>query len=160
SGGVTTVLVLDEAHDADPSVIGLLEQQLTAKASRLLVVTCSWPERLSAETPGSFGAWLKIVPAELVARISLEPLDTDDLATLVTDIAPRTEIDVVQALARRADGNPFVLAGTLDHRRVRLVTREGRIEMDPAEVDSLPSTAREALRARWQSLDEAVREAL
>ncbi|MBA3328786.1 MAG: AAA family ATPase, partial [Solirubrobacterales bacterium] len=157
---VPLVLIVDDAHRADRSLVNLIRRLVEADEGSVLIVSTAWPDELARGGEGSFGAFLRErQQAQAVFRRPLDRLPRDDLSRLVLSEAPATDVQVVAALAARADGNPLVLRGLLETRRAQRQTRDGRIELSADEVARLPNSYRGQLEERWRDLEEPVREA-
>ncbi|MEI7931228.1 MAG: tetratricopeptide repeat protein, partial [Actinomycetes bacterium] len=163
------VIVVEDAHLADSSLLGLLDN-VFSQNSRLpvLCVCLTWPDELakqrSASEGQSFGAWLNHVHsvAPQSAEVhTLTRLDSDALESIVRRTAPHTNPAVINALVSRADGNPLILSSLLEVPRVKnSLTPDGDIAMDPSEVAELPQEYRAILQARWDGLPSDVQLAL
>jgi hypothetical protein len=165
---VPLVVVVDDAHDADPGVVDLLKRlPVEAPSAAVLVACTAWPDRLreqaEAGEEGSFGLWLSEAVTDgsaWVRRVELDRLGEGDVEKVVRAHAPATEPAVLEALAVRADGNPLVAESLLQLRRVTRRLRNGRLELTVAEIDALPASYPDILRERWRDLPESVQEAL
>lgn len=165
---IPILLAIEDAHDADPSLLKLLERALLNPGKGgLLVVALGWGDEIVRQTrdddDSDFGSWLiefEERVSDLVTRIPLERLGAAELAELVREAAPNTRSDVVNALAERADGNPLVLTSLLEVDQVKLSIEDDAIGLTVEEVRELPHEYRSILQARWESLDREVQLAL
>ena len=165
---VPLVIVVDDAHDADESLVSLLGRLFDGPMCiPTLVVTTASLQRLrlgiSASTSGPFGSWLDGAAARLptnVARVEAARLDDDAMAALVREAHPACDGEVVDAFVERADGNPLVLQDLLGLERVRRSARAREAGLAPSEVAHLPNSHGSILEERWRDLPDAVRHAL
>ena len=168
NANIPVFLVIEDAHDADPSLLRLLDRALLNPGKGgLFVVALGWGDEIARQTRDDddtdFGSWLvdfeKRAP-ELATRVPLERLAAAELAELVREVAPRTRPEVVAALAERADGNPLVLTSLLEVDQVKFSIDDAAIGLTVAEVRELPHEYRSILQRRWESLDREVQLAL
>jgi tetratricopeptide (TPR) repeat protein len=163
-----TVVVVDDAHLADPSLIGLLQRIVVdGIQGPILCILTAWPDQIVVQQenqePHSLGVWLRDAEGfqqHRCSRLELGPLATTDLAKVVRARVPRTPGDVIEAFARRADGNPLVAELMLRLPSVSAVTRDDRIELEAGDVATLPADFSSITEARWAGLPEDVRTAL
>ncbi len=161
------VLVVDDAHWADPGTVAFLDT-LLGGTGHVLVLATAWPDQLAvqASEPGTFGAAMSAwAEAGIARRIDLAPLPDPSLEMLVRARAPdpdQVEPQVVAALCRRAGGNPNRLEGLLSLRVVRRALASGAAGggLTDEEIQSLPTGDREIYQAIWRELPEGVQEAL
>lgn len=165
--GLPVVLVVDDAHWADPSLVGLLERLFERHPrAAVLVVATAWPDELRLQAPphgtdpSSFGGWLTTVAPHRKAEVPLERLDDESLADVVRAVAPATTGATLDALVRHCDGNPLALELLLTLRPVRRSVADGAVTLAPASVAALPTGLEELHAARWDELPEPVRCAL
>ena len=140
AGGL--VLVLDDAHWADPASTALFVHLARhARGARLLLVVAYRPRELG-EDAGRAAALADLGQLPGTVRLELRGLDGDAIAEALTDrIGARPAADVVAAVEARTRGNPF------------FVGELGRLLADPAvPADEVPGAVRDALRRRLDRL--------
>ncbi|MGA7270755.1 MAG: adenylate/guanylate cyclase domain-containing protein, partial [Acidimicrobiia bacterium] len=150
SVGVTAVVVAtDDVHWADVASVELLVR-LFPLTDRLpiLFLAAARPERHSP-------AWLVKQAAEQdfphrYTEITLTPLDADESAELVAELAGDLESDLVTRIADRAGGNPFYLE--------ELVREVGSGDGDRSDL--LPGSLQTLIRARLDRLEPSTQAAL
>jgi len=133
-----TLLVFEDIHWADPSLLDLIEVLCgRAQDAPLLIVSLARPE-LFATRP-SWGGGLVSATA-----LSLEPLAAADATKLAAELlAGRLMDDSAHRLAESGEGNPLFieeLAAVIAERSTR-------------DVGGLPTTIRSLLEARLDALD-------
>src|SRR5687767_7146264 len=113
------VLVVDDAHEADPVTVAFLRELLQLSIPALVVCT-AWPSTVEDQAVDeaavplaervTFGGLLAAMAEEGRAeRRVLQPLAPEELRQLVGVAAPRTTADRVDALLEVSSGNPLVL---------------------------------------------------
>ena len=156
------VVIVDDAHEAAPSTVALVERLLASPAARVLVVATAWPDALAlqAQERRDFGGWLDEFDPDGSCRVALAALLEVDLERLVRAVAPSTASEVVGGLVERSGGNPFVLGLILSLPVVRRSIADGAITLSPAQTASVPNEVRRLYLEKWNDLPEPVREAL
>lgn len=156
--GIPGVIVIDDAQWADPDTVSLIDA-LLARALPILVVATARP------TPFEQQVHDRVAMGQIVrdyssktTRFHLDPLTVDELSDAVMARAPRTDRAVIRAIAEHANGNPLVLAGTLDQPVVRRSLVDGAITMsDPArDLANMPTDPRGVFESYWEQLPEDV----
>jgi tetratricopeptide (TPR) repeat protein len=158
------VIVVDDAHDADETLVALLNQIFAGPLPvALLCVLTAWPDQLAQQRRAGLGSWLIAASQQdswHCQRQQLRPLELRDLDAIVRSRAKATDASVSAAFARRADGNPLVLEGLLQRREVMRATRDLRIELSPQRVATLKNTQRALMEERWETMPADVQEAV
>ena len=96
------IVVIDDAHSADPTMIGFLRQLRQIESGSLLVVLAVWPSRLKAQldgTTGSIGSLIGESSHLLVdrfRRLTLDNLDRHDIVALIREAAPKTSDTILE----------------------------------------------------------------
>jgi hypothetical protein len=144
------VVVLDDLHWAQPTLLDLVEQVVAlAREARLLVVAVARPELLE-QRPGWSGGRLN------ASTMLLEPLAADESATLLEHLAGEAELppDATDRITRTAEGNPLFLEELL-----AMLIEEGRLRRDGGRwvandlaAASTPPTIQALLAARLDRL--------
>lgn len=119
--GMSMVVVVDDAHDADSTTLAAIERLLESGRG-VLVIATSWPTALERQRTNAegFGHWLdRAAPTHRIARRELQLLPPVELAKLAENAArerQRDEVDrdAAQLVAERASGNPMLLANLLE----------------------------------------------
>jgi hypothetical protein len=162
-GGVSAVLVIDDAHELDEQTVGFVREIIAAELPFLVIAT-TWPEKLTAvgDQPLSpFCSYLtEAGGSDRIRQAWIGQLDEDDLIAYVLAEFPATGQDVAAALARRADRNPYALRLLLNTPRVSGSVRDGRITLDPREIADLNGRLDTLLQAYWEELPAGVRQIL
>ncbi len=137
AAGLPLVVLVEDAHAADVSLIDLLARLLAANSSRVLVITTSWtglldePHRPSHEL-------LARVPVERIRRIrgaELSDLSLDERARLAQSVLPELDETGARLLAHRY-ANPWAL---LTACRLGVVRRSAaRGTLSPTTIGQLP----------------------
>ncbi|GAA3199443.1 hypothetical protein ACFO1B_02785 [Dactylosporangium siamense] len=155
------VVVVDDAHDLDESAVNFIKDLISTDLPTLLIAT-TWPEHVGAGPDGPpFCAYLHAAAtAERSTVVHLDQLDPDDLVAFVLHQFPGTDPLVASRLAARADRNPYALRLLLDTALVQAASRNGPIELRPAEVDDLKGGLDDLLRQHWTRLPVGVQQTL
>ncbi|MGH2358771.1 MAG: ATP-binding protein [Candidatus Limnocylindria bacterium] len=147
------VVVFEDLHWSSDSFLDLVEHVTQPRGdARLLMIVLSRAELLDRR-PGWGGGRRNVV------SLALEPLDTESIAGLVRHLLESASPEVVDAVAARAEGNPFY-AGEI----VRSIV--DRLGPDAASADvaeavaMLPDTVQATVLARLDSLPDRERRAL
>ena len=133
-----TMLVFEDVHWADPSLLDLIEV-LSARTQDvpLLLVALARPE-LFAERAGWGGGLLSYT------ALPLEPLDDRDATQMAVRLLPGHEDDdLAERLASVAEGNPLFIEELA----------AAVVERSATELDTLPTTVRSILAARLDALE-------
>jgi hypothetical protein len=144
------VLVLDDLHWADSESLLLLRFLAAEIATLPLAVIGTHREIEARQLPTA--PRLLADAARLGQRVVLRGLDPDDVAALVRGVLGDVRPDVLRAIERTSEGNPFFV-----RELVALVARDGQPE---GATLALPDEVRELVRRRLEPLPAEVRELL
>ncbi|HEU0245691.1 MAG TPA: adenylate/guanylate cyclase domain-containing protein [Gaiellaceae bacterium] len=135
-----TVLVFEDLHWADESLLSFLEHLADWAEGVPLLVLCSARPELYEQHP-TFGA-----NARNAQRINLAPLTEEETARLIASLLERAVLpaETQQALLERAGGNPLYA-----EEFVRLFADRG----EPGEVE-VPDTVQALIAARLDTLSQ------
>ena len=153
------VLVIDDAHDADESLIAVLDGLLSAQAKVLVLIT-TWPGALAQDQNRPIARWwvsLNSRPNDLARKEDLQPLETADLRIVAGEDGLTTSAELSSL-----NGNVLALRASL---RLPAVRREidagrtpnlGRYAQGPDAVfheywDDLPNGVRHVLAIAAQT---------
>ena len=145
------VLVLEDAHLAEPGLLDLLEELVRAARTVPLLVLCVARYDLLEIRPdwgGGLGDSLTLY---------LEPLPIRDATDLAMRAGEGLEPAVAESVARHAGGNPFFIVettGMLRHRGADVRLRD----TGPIPATLLPPTVQAVIAARIDHLPPAARE--
>jgi class 3 adenylate cyclase/tetratricopeptide (TPR) repeat protein len=140
----TTVLVFEDLHWADPSMLAFLEHLADWAEGVPLLLVCTARPELYEQHP-TFGAH-----ARNAQRINLAPLTDAETAQLVLALLERTVLppETQQVLLERAGGNPLYA-----EEFVRLLTDRGAEHIEvPESVQALIAARLDTLPADRKSL--------
>jgi DNA-binding CsgD family transcriptional regulator/tetratricopeptide (TPR) repeat protein len=150
------LLLLDDLHWADVPTLLLLEffaREL--RGARLLVLGSFRDVEVHADDPlaRTLGRLARLAD---VARLTLSGLAVAEVGRLIVGLtgAPARP-DVVAAVHRETEGNPFFVAEL-----VRLLARERQLDAVPARPLPLPPNVRDVIGLRLARLSDACRRAL
>ena len=144
------ILIVEDLHWSSDSLLELIESILQPRADvPLMMIALTRPELLDRRPSWGGGR-------RNTVSIALEPLADADVEALVANLLEAPAPDMVAAVVRRAEGNPFY-AGEI----VRsLIDQLGRAP-DPGAVASavaaLPDTVQTTVLARLDALELATR---
>jgi len=144
------VLVLEDAHQAQPSMLDLVEQVVREARHVPLLVLCIARYDLLDDRPewgGGLGDSLNLY---------LEAMSLDDATQLAREAAEHLDEAAAERIARHAGGNPFFIVETTGMLR----HAEGHL---PVDTDSLPEqllppTVQAVIAARIDHLPQAARD--
>jgi class 3 adenylate cyclase/tetratricopeptide (TPR) repeat protein len=144
------VVVVDDLHWAQPTLLDLLEQVVSlAVDAPMLLVAIARPDLLEQRTGWAGGQ-------RNASTLLLEPLADEESATLVEQLAGDAPLprEAVDHLTRIAEGNPLfleeLLAMLVEEGRLRL--DGGRWVADHLDAASVPPTIQALLAARLDRL--------
>jgi len=156
AGGGPLLVVIEDIHWADHGLLDMLEELPTALGSATTVLCLTRPELFEQRPAWGGGVGHR-------TTVTLSPLTVAESAALTQHLlgaeAPGEVIDAVQ---RRSEGNPFFAAELL-----RMLTedgslarREGRWELDGPLSDTLPDTVQGVIAARIDRLPSSQKQAV
>ena len=158
---IPVVLLVDDFHHADASLLDLLAGLPTTTRKNLLVL-CTAERGVfddqaahAQEEPNRAGAWLTPERLPGLRRVDLESMEDSVLTSIVLSHAPRTPRPVVTALVRRCAGNPYRLRLLLDSPRAQ--PQNDTIVLDVQEVASFPNRIEQIYRYNWIFLSPAAK---
>jgi class 3 adenylate cyclase/tetratricopeptide (TPR) repeat protein len=147
------VVVFEDLHWSSDSFLDLVEQVTQPRGdARLLMLVLSRAELLDRR-PGWGGGRRNHV------SLALEPLDRESIAGLVRHLLESASPEVVEAVAARAEGNPFYAGEIVRSIVDRLGPEAGSADVADA-MASLPDTVQATVLARLDSLPGRERRAL
>ncbi len=145
------VLVLEDAHLAEPGLLDLVEELVRTARRVPLVVLCVARYDLLEARPGWGGGLGDSL------NLYLEPLPPPDATELALRAGEGLDPGVAESVARHAGGNPFFIVettGMLRHRGAGLPATD----TGPIPVSLLPPTVQAVVAARIDHLPPAARE--
>ena len=160
AAGLPLVVVVEDVHAADSTLVELLARLLAAEQSRVLLITTAWTGLFSE--PGRPAAHLLTrVPVERTRRVhgetELGDLSVEERAQLARAALPELDDASAQLLAIRY-ANPWALQTACRLGAIRRDAKRGTLPA--ATVDALPHDVSGLYRQLWQELPVGVREAL
>ncbi len=168
---VPVVVVVDDAHWADPTLVEFADEVLGNPQARVLIVATTWPILDVDEQAGPFSKWLRDALLEEPKKRQIEVKTLDMLGE--QDLAALVQAEY--AMVAPADAQPLsgeVIAGVLDlvggtpmgvralfglDRTRRLIAEDGLTLRD---IGRLPRDLEDALRLYWDDIPEAVQTVL
>jgi DNA-binding CsgD family transcriptional regulator/tetratricopeptide (TPR) repeat protein len=148
------LLILDDLHWADRSSLLLLQHIARGITDEPILIAGAYRTVELGRTHPLAGALAELRRERLAERILLSGMNMGDIRALIaalTGVAPAGE--VVDAIERETDGNPFFIEEIVRH-----LGDEGRELTDPASVETdwgVPEGIREVLGARLSRLSNA-----
>jgi predicted ATPase len=134
STGQPLVLVLDDLHWAEPTLLDLVDQIVMSGKGRLFVLCLGRPELLDQRP-------------DWTDALVLEPLPAADVAALLRGQAPGIDDEALTGIVARAGGNPLFAEQLL-------------AAQEEADLDVLPASLRALLAARLDRLGPGERDLL
>jgi hypothetical protein len=162
----SVLLVLEDLHHADPSVIAMVKTLVTdppACHTPVVVVVSGRDDHTFPNTDYfSLLALVRTAPHERCRAVSVPPLSDDDALTLVRAVAVDLPEFAVDRICRLGQNNPFIiiecLQYLLDLGIARILSRQTIGVLDPerfAGLSVLPDTVEELYAQRLASLRAA-----
>ena len=155
------VIVLDDAHFADASLLRVVEGLVRQEFGRVLVVATVWTSHVEAnEQAPHFGPWTRSFTGEhagLCRRIDLDGLTDADVQEVIRRDLPAAERFSSQ-LSEKYGTNLLLLRAVLRLDAVR--RRLARGKLDPKALADLPTDVAEAFQEHWRGLPNDVQRAL
>ena len=159
AAGLPLIIVVEDLHEADETLVGLLVRLLVAQSSRVLLVTTCWPGLL-AEPGRPCSVLLGRSTEERVRRVDaagLPNLSLQDRVQLCQAVLPKLGEEGAGILAKRYS-NPWALQLACSSGAVQRGLARG--SLTSSAVDSLPSDIGDLFRLLWSELPAGVRGAL
>ena len=149
------VVAIEDMHLMGCELPAFLDAVSSRRSSPVLVVGTVWPE---GENNGAYRRWLNKAQSRGIAQYVKSPvLGVDDLSRMIQEEAPWTsEADLLQI----ADllNNPYLIRLWLTENRTREhIEGHGGAVVLADENIRLPEDMMAVLKARWDELDDAVR---
>ncbi len=153
----TTVLVFEDLHWADPSVIEFITELVDRSTrSPILVITLARPELL--EKHPTFG-----VQQRSSMSLSLAPLSEDEMRQMLAEHLPGLAGDIVRNIVERASGFPLYVAEF-----IRMLTNAGMLVEENGTWNyrgdwddvAVPETLQAVIGARLDRLESDLRSLL
>ncbi len=161
---VPVVVVIDDAHLADSTLIEVVAGLLDRIDSRVLFVATTWPVA-AEDSDALFTRWLT---GELhaaagqggarVERVELGPLEVSDVAELLAADLPTVDPAAIGALLAHVGNNPLTARVLVRTDKVRSVLERG--VPTSADLAGVPRKLEDAFAAYWDELPAGVRRAL
>jgi tetratricopeptide (TPR) repeat protein len=162
------VIALEDAHRADHTITDAIAALVARKNMYALIVCTAWTDALAHQAhdrpDDSLGGLLTRLESSgtdeerVVTRAELPPLRFDDVAQIFRATAPDTPSRTLDALVRKASGNPLCAQSLLALRSVQGSIRGGAITLDAETVARrLPNNWQEIGEAHWTQLSDEQR---
>ena len=149
------VVAIEDMHLMGRELPAFLDVVSSRRSSPVLVVGTVWPE---GENNGAYRRWLnKAQSRGVVQHVKSPVLGVNDLSRMIQEEAPRTsEADLLQVTDRL--NNPYLIRLWLTENRTRehIAGHGGAVVLADENV-RLPEDIMAVLKARWDELDDAVR---
>ena len=170
---VPLVIVVDDAHCADTTLIEVIDQLLGEPGARVLVMATTWPHALDGSTglepaapTGSdgrlpFARWWQSMgsaTSQRVCRVDLAPLSDSDMAELIAAEIPTLSVEASAALMDHVWHNPLVARVLLRTERIRHALSAESFAAE--DLVGVPRKLEEALAAYWDEMPLDVRSML
>ena len=153
-----TVIAIEDMHLMGREMPAFLDAVSSRRSSPVLVVGTVWPE---GESNGVYRRWLsKAQSRGTVQHLKSPILEVDDLSRMIQEEAPRTSKADLFQIADRLN-NPYLIRLWLTERRTQehIEGHDGAVVLTDENI-RLPEDVVAVLKARWDELDDAVRNAV
>jgi tetratricopeptide (TPR) repeat protein len=157
--GIPVILVLEDVHQADETLIDLLVKVLENRHGPVLIVATAWPGTLEDEGRQAHRL-LSDAPAPAVERIraaELAGLTLEERVGLVGALLPTTD-GVARRMLARKWVNPLALELGCRLQAVEQLLEDG--ELTDEELAGLPVDVDGLYRTMWSELPKDLRQAL
>ena len=155
SGGDLLVVLIDDVHWAEPTLLDLVDHLLDSVSGHPVLLLCTARRMLLEERPD----W---ATGEHRTRIVLDPLDPGAVGTMIANYLGTAGVDeaIVGRVAEAAQGNPLFVEQFLT-----MLVEEGRLRVDDDDVTvvgdladiAVPPSIEALLSARLDRLGESER---
>jgi DNA-binding SARP family transcriptional activator/class 3 adenylate cyclase/tetratricopeptide (TPR) repeat protein len=136
------VVVVEDLHWAEASLLDILERLVSRTAGPLLIVATARPEFAEARP-----SWSSM-PG--MSQVGLEPLTEPESRELVENLLPGVTAEVVDRVAAPAEGNPFFAEEIVRH-----ITGEGSSDAwRETASTTIPNSVRALIASRIDALPE------
>ena len=159
SSRVPFVMVIDDIHWADTTLVAFLEHLARNKASRVLVIATQWPQS-DTRTP-----WQEFVDAAHCATHNLGALDDAAVRKLIKSEYRRVaaaDVPFDEAIAdlvvERVGASPMAIRALFGIERTRRMIEQG--SLTAAETNWIPRDLKSLLSLYWEELPRGVRDVL
>ena len=158
---IPMVVILDDAHWADPSSIEFIDELL--KRVPCLVVLTAWPDQLTIQErndhPGDAGSLIGRWRDRLAVCHIKRPRDAAAVELAASALGVEVSHPLAAQLAVRAHGNPLVLRLWTELDTVQSTALAGTT-LEPEDLAELPEDARAEFQRRWRDLPKSVQTVL
>ena len=142
------VVVLDDIHWAEETLLALIEHVVFAQDAAILVVCSARPELFERHPD-----WSMDNPDALV--LDLEPLSDEETSALINGLLGEADTELRSPINRLAEGNPLfveqIISMWIDEGLVRRVDEGWKISSD-LPIASMPPTIEALMAARLDNL--------
>lgn len=152
-------LLLDDAHWADASSLGLLAYLLRrAAAAPLYLLLTARP--LEPRSPLATLA-SSLTREGRIERLALQRLTPAAIATLARSVCPSDPAPLAAWLQHNAEGNPYIMSELLNYAREQhLLNADGQLQLPVGAPLVVPHTVYSLIEARLARLSDAARRIL
>jgi len=167
--GLPVIVVVEDLHRSDPTLVELLGRLVTAEAGAVMVVTTTWPGMLDGRSDlaglrqrtEELGRVIRIItgqtaPDGVPSGANLDELAADDRASVVRFCLPDADDATVELIANRF-ANPLAIQLLCGLDKVRRRVRNGVLHLEPDDISTLPHSIQGLLRETWEELPEQVK---
>lgn len=152
------VVVVDDAHYADDTLVETIDFILKHSSGQVLIVATAWPQELDDTSESApFPAWWTHSGrgglSERISRIDLELLDKDSAAQLILADIPSGDPELAAWIIERWGTNPLVLRTLVRLPRVKTALARGEMK---ESVSRLPQQIEAILGEYWSNLPDEV----
>ena len=165
----SVVIIIDDAHVADETLVEFLDELLQRTNTRVLIIACAWPITKAHDLP--FATWLDRAGQVTDHRLMQVDLATDapmtdaDLTRMIRAELARQGFDadtvgepIYRLLIDKSEGNPLAAIAQLQTEECASLLATGKLGL--REAEDLPSGLRSIIESYWRNLPENVRSVL
>jgi tetratricopeptide (TPR) repeat protein len=157
--GIPVVLIVEDAHLADASLLTLLSALMAKQGCPILIILTAWPEGLSVGSP--LGTLLRdLRHHERVQQVVVPALGAEDLSQVVLQLAPATPAGTVSAVVEHLPTPLLILEAFNLRRYVDSVDGSGALRLTAEQVRKTPRRLVDLYVQRWEELPSDVRQVL
>lgn len=160
AAGVPMVVVVEDFHDADPSLVELLIRVLAAGRGSILIVATAWPGALDEVDRPASRLMAEPGPIDLTRMVegeALTALSSEALAQLVAGLLPVAD-PRTRLLLTSWFPSPLTLELACSLPRIVELAKRG--ELTSADLEQLPKDVEGLYAEAWRTLPDDIRTAL
>jgi len=160
---IPVVIFVDDAHDADEELVGLLDKALQSLPQVFVVFTARWVSRDNSERDVPGVRQLVRTRSQSYCEIDLSRLSRDESREIVKRYYPDAHPEICEEVVSHSGGNPLVLLSNLAAPSLQPVINRNFVDAEVVAeaieiLQEMPTVADEVLSSYWLQLPHPLRE--